>query len=183
MEFTVGLSDHCSQKKLSFFPDKNNNNYFLSILNPDSPKLLVYASDCLSHGAARHLSASVTVMENPSWQIWATPVSRTALPRDSQRRSPEISSNPNLCNPSPGPGIVSWTTSPSKPHSVRPPLQWNNTAEEAVNVWATVTGRRDLTRISFSCMRGHFRHIERWQTVTRRPQTGLQMQHVVQQLL
>lgn len=42
-------------------------------------------------------------MENPSRQIWATSVSRTALPRDSQRQSPEISSNPNLCNLSPRP--------------------------------------------------------------------------------
>lgn len=72
-----------------------------------------------SRNAARQISASATVMENPSWQIWATPVSRTALLRDSQRRSPEISSNPNLCNLSPGPRIVSWTMSPSMQRSVR----------------------------------------------------------------
>lgn len=34
-------------------------------------------------------------------------------PRDTWGWSPEISSNPNWCNLSPGPGIVSWTESPS----------------------------------------------------------------------
>lgn len=120
-----------------------------------------------SRSAARQMSASATVMENPSWQIWATPVSRTALPRDSQRRSPEISSNPNLCNLSPSPRIVSWTMSPSMPCSVRLPLQWNNTTEEVVKLRGAVTARGDLTQISFSCMRDHCRHIWHQQIITR----------------
>lgn len=106
------------------------------------------------------------VMENPSWQIWATPVSRTALPRERQCWSPEISSNPNLCNMSPGPGIVSGTTSPSMPHSVGPPLQLNNAIEEVVNLRGAVTTIGDLTQILFSCMRDHCRHVLHWPIVT-----------------
>ena len=114
----------------------------------------------LSYGAARQPSASVTVMENPSWQIWATPVSRTALPRDSQCRSPEISSNPDLCNLSPDPGIVSWAASPSMPHSAGLPPQWINTTQELVSFSGAVTTWGDLTQIHFSCMTDPCRHIQ-----------------------
>lgn len=83
-------------------------------------------------------------MENPSRQIWATSVSRTALPRDSQRQSSEISSNPNLCNLSPSPKDCAIDgVSPSMPCSISPPLQWNNSPEEVVKLRGAFTaGRR-----------------------------------------
>lgn len=141
--------------------------YLTFLFGHRQPKNINICLNQFNHGAARQLSVPTTVMENPSWQIWATPVSRTALPRDSHRWSPEISSNPNLCNLSPGPGIVSWTTSPSMPHSVGPPPQWNNTTEEVVKLKAAVTAKGDLTQISFSCMKDHYRDIKHWQIVTR----------------
>lgn len=51
--------------------------------------------------------------------------------RDSWGRSPEISSNLNWCNLSPGPGIASWTVSQHVSSGYSPP-QWNNSREEAV---------------------------------------------------
>ena len=101
---------------------------------------------------AEHMPVFATVMENPSWQIWARAVSR----RESWGRSPEIFSNPNPCNLSPGPGITSWTVSRHVSSSYSP-SQWNNRREEAV---AT---RGALTLISVSLARDHGR-----QTVLRR---------------
>lgn len=73
----------------------------------------------------------------------------SARQRDSWGRSPEISSNPDRRNLSPGPRIVSWTESPgtSCPVTCRP--RWNNKSGEVA------AARRDLTLISFSRARDH----------------------------
>lgn len=70
-------------------------------------------------------------------------------PRDSWGRSPEISSNPDRRNLSPGPRIVSWTESPSTscPVTCRP--QRNNKSGEVA------AARRDVTLIYFSRARDH----------------------------
>lgn len=74
------------------------------------------------------------------------------MPRDSQCRSPEISSNPNLCNLSPDPGIVSWTASPSMPHSVWLSVQWNNTTQEGCQMYKSCHNKkRSDTDLFFMC--------------------------------